>query len=168
MTNIFVVFGIGAFLITLILSIILFINKKRKTGIISIILSLFIGCSLAGGIMYYTYIYPKDIEYKMTIGTNITGEYTLFVPYIDNPKLRSVLAIVSGNGSFEFIRVNMTSINGSNRAIKVLGNGNMTIYGKTTVQSWCKLSLQNRGNGKSGIYWVWCNKTKTNQEIYIH
>lgn len=106
----------------------------------------------------------------MTLVTNETGEYTLYVPYLDNSKLRSDLEIISGDGKIDFITVNKTLIENksSNKALKITGLGNIKIHGKTQDHKWCEMSL-NAGEvmKRTYAYWVWCNKTNSNQNISI-
>ncbi len=164
----FLTFFIIVFVIELIIFTICITFKKKKLAILSIIISIVLILSVIGILYYDRYLQPNEIEYELQIKVNQTGNYTLFVPYLDNSNLKSELKIKDGNGEIEFIIVNQNTIQGSKKAIKVSGKQDLTIYGKTQDHSWAEMTLWTGEHIKhSEIHWVWCNKTNINQNISI-
>lgn len=152
--------------IGLILAFVLLINEKKNVAAIMLILTICFTISIFGWMYYEQENYQNDIYYEVEILTDMEDNYYLYVPYLDNSKLRSEL-IKSGGINLEFITVNKTPIISSNNAMKITGLGNTTINANINEHTWPEMSLLARDDISYGNFWVWCNKTNANQSIKI-
>jgi hypothetical protein len=104
------------------------------------------------------------LKYELNIETDTNWDYVLYVPYLENEKLESKIEIQSGEGDIEFIDIIEIQVNGSNRALKVEGWGDMTINGETQDDGSYTFTMSKE---RYRTHWVWCNKTNPNQNISI-
>jgi hypothetical protein len=162
----FLIIGI-IFIVGLVSTIILYKARKKKLSILSIILTVIIIISFCGWGYHETIGRPNDIDYRLTIHTNATENYTIYAPYLDNANLFSNLKIKSGVGNIGQITTNKTVEHGSNRAIQVTTKGDIEIYGEIQDYSGVQLSLQTGSDFRYNLHWVGCEKSNPSQNISL-
>jgi hypothetical protein len=160
--------------ILLILSIVLLIrsyrNKKKQMTALSLVFIVL----LSSIFIFVVYdqsnqrAYKNPIEYRLRIHVNSTGNYSLLVPYLNNPILQNKTKISTGSGQLEFALVNNSNLTLTNSTLKVSGNDNMTIHGLAPDYSFPDMSMRDKSISFRYEYWVFCNKTNTDQNISLY
>jgi hypothetical protein len=156
---------IGFIILTtgLFISLGLYLKKKKKLAIVPIIIAILIIASLGFYAYYDRFIRPNDLEYELKIQTNITGQYTLYVPYLDNSNLKSNLEVIKGNAEIDFITIYNPETMRNIKTLQVNGTNSLTVYGEAQDDDIYPLSQ----HGRPDLYWILCNKTNPNQNISI-
>jgi hypothetical protein len=151
-----------------IISYILYTKKKNRLAMIPIIVVFFI---IILNVLYIQWYFnqPNEIYYRVSIQTNTTDDYEIFLPVLDNRKLGNKLKMISGEGEFEISEINRTDILTSKNTLKVYSDESVIIERKIEDDNEGEMSLK-KAELESGMehYWVWCNKSNPNQNISFY
>ncbi len=160
--------------ILLILSIVLLIRsyrKKKKQMIALSLVFIVLLSSISIFVVYDEYTqrgYTPLIEYNLKIHVNSTCNYSLLVPYLNNPILQNETKIKTGFGQLEYAIVNNTNLTLTEQTLKVSGNDNMTIHGLIRDHSSPDMSMADNSRFSRYEYWVFCQKTNPDQNISLY